>query len=93
MIGAIPWIPMQNRKALNPTLATSYNGDYGMIPVPELGTNIAIHSYGERADNSAVNGETQDVTINIELSIDFGFVPAPLSVSTETVIFTSGILA
>jgi len=96
LVGAIPWIPMENRKALSPQLALSNNGDYGSVAIPGLGVDFAIHSYAERADNSAVNGETQDLTINVELSVDFGFVPAPLSTfrgANDSVIYTSGILA
>lgn len=96
LVGAIPWIPKQNRKALNPALALSNNGDYGFVSIPDLGIDFAIHSYAERADNSAVNGETQDLTINVELSVDLGFVPAPLGAlrgANDSVIYTSGILA
>lgn len=96
LVGAIPWIPMENRKGLDPVLATSYNGDYGSFSIPDLGVDFAIHSYGARADNSALNGQTQDVTINVEVSVDFGFVPAPVSTfrgANDSVIFTAGVLA
>lgn len=96
LVGAIPWIPVENRKALDPALALTFNGDYGSFSVPEVGVDFAIHSYATRADNSAVNGQTQDLTINAEVSVDFGFVPAPLGAlrgANDSVIYTSGILA
>jgi hypothetical protein len=92
LVGAIPWIPKQNRKALNPQLAVSYNGDHGSFMVPELGMEFAVHSYAQRADNSAANGYSQDLTIEVEVSIDLGYVSAPTSVANSSVVFSAGIL-
>jgi hypothetical protein len=92
LVAAIPWIPKQNRKALNPIGALSYNGDYGMFNIPELGIDFAIHSYAARADNSASNGYTQDLTINVEVSVDLGYVSAPTSVADSSVVFGAGML-
>jgi len=75
----LPWIPKQNRKPLDPTKAMSYVGDYGSISVPELGVDLAIHSYADRANTSSSNGQTQDVILYQEISIDMGYVSAPLS--------------
>jgi len=96
LVASLPWIPVQNRKAMNPVLATSYNGDYGSFTVPEFpGVDFAIHSYAERADGSASNGYTQDVVIQVEISVDWGYVSAPLSTfrgSSESPVFSSGVL-
>lgn len=95
LVSMIPWMPKQNRKSLNMEKAMSYNGDYGMISVPEMGVDYAIHSYAERADNSALNGETQDLTLNFEISIDFAYASAPLSDfrgANDSVVYTAGVL-
>ena len=91
----IPWIPKQNRKPLDPEKAMSFNGDYGQISIPEMGVNYAIHAYAERADNSANNGETQDLTMQFEISIDFAYASAPLSDfrgANDSVVYTAGVL-
>lgn len=95
LVASLPWIPKQNRKALNPSMAMSYNGDYGQLSIPELGVDFAIHSYAERANNAAVNGQTQDLTINVEVSVDWGYVSAPLSDfrgSDDSVVYSAGVL-
>lgn len=95
LVGAIPWVPLQNRKGLDPEKAMSYVGDYGQISMPNMaGMNVAIHSYGQRADGSASGGYTQDVVLEFELSIDMGFVQAPLSTfrgANDSVVFTAGV--
>lgn len=95
LVGIVPWIPVQNRKNLDPMRAMSFNGDYGQINVPGLNFPLAIHSYGQRADNTALNGQTQDVTIEIEVSVDLGYVSAPLSDfrgANDSVVYTAGVL-
>jgi len=78
MVAVIPWIPKQNRKSINPTLAMSYNGDSGSEMLPELGIQIAVHGYASRADTSASQGDAQDLLYQEELSVDIGYVSAPL---------------
>lgn len=68
-------------------------GDFGSFTVPEIGVTFADHIYAERADTSGMNGNTQDVVIQEEVSIDIGVVIAPLSTATETPIFSIGQLA
>lgn len=75
----IPWIPKQNRKALNPMKILDNVGDFGQIEVPEFGFPFAISAYSQREDNTSKNSVAQDVTIEYEVSIDMGFVNAPLS--------------
>jgi len=91
MAGIVPWIPKQNRKPLDPALAMSYVGDYGSFPVSVLDDkgnvaytlDIAIHAYAQRSDTSSsgtnTNGSKQDVTLEVELSLDMAYVSAPLS--------------
>jgi hypothetical protein len=86
LFGVLPWIPKQNREG-----SGDYNsvlGGYGSIPDP-LGTGLdyALHAYAQRADTSASNGDTQDVVMEFELSIDIAWLTAPLSVANETPIF------
>lgn len=87
LAGIIPWIPKQNRKALNPKDAMSFVGDFGSISVPVLddagntvySLDLALHSYAQRADASGSNGSAQDVEIEVEVSLDMAYVSAPLS--------------
>lgn len=93
LVGYIPWIPKQNRKSLDPALALSYNGDWGQITIPGIPVPLAIHSYAERADNSSANGYTQDLTIQMELSVDMAYVSAPLSTlrgANDSVVYAVG---
>jgi hypothetical protein len=87
LAGIVPWIPVQNRKTLDPDKAMSYNGDFGMVSVPIYDANgnqvysldFAIHAYAERADTSASNGSKQDIVMQVEVSLDLAYVSAPLS--------------
>jgi hypothetical protein len=94
LVAAVPWIPKQNRKPLDPVKALEYNGDYGQIEIPELpGIPIAIHAYAERADNGSYGGYTQDLTLQVELSIDLAYASSPLSTfrgSNDSVVYTVG---
>lgn len=95
LVANIPWIPPVNRKPLDPEKAMSYNGDMGSISVPELGVDFAVHAYSVRADASSSNGSAQDLVMYFEVSIDFGYVSAPLSTfrgSNDSVVYTAGVL-
>lgn len=78
-IGALTWIPKQNRLGVE----TSVNM-YSQIVNPFDGEAYAMHTYETRADGSATNGYTQDVTTEFELSLDVALTIAPLSTATET---------
>jgi hypothetical protein len=97
LVAVSPWIPKQNRKPLDPNKAMEYNGDYGMINTPSLpGVDIAIHAYAQRADNSALGGYTQDLTMEFELSVDMAYQSAPLSTfrgASDSVVYAIGQLA
>jgi hypothetical protein len=86
-VGIIPWIPVQNRKPLDPRKALEYNGDWGKITVPiydDKGNvaytlDFALHAYAQRADTSSENGNEQDLELEVEVSLDLAYLSAPLS--------------
>ncbi|MFM7854470.1 MAG: hypothetical protein ACKO96_21745, partial [Flammeovirgaceae bacterium] len=82
MIGMLDWIPQKNREGRTTTV-----NKYSAITNPFDGLQYAMHSYETRADDSANNGDVQDVVTQFELSIDLAHEVAPLSVATETPIF------
>lgn len=77
--GVLDWIPKQNREGK----VTSVN-TYGTLINPVDGLTYALHTYEERADESANNGQKQDVITQFELSIDLALEQAPLSVANES---------
>lgn len=80
-IGALTWIPVQNRQGVE-----TKENSYSSLINPFDGQQYAIHKYETRADGSAVNGYTQDVVTQFEVSLDVALEHAPLSVATETTI-------
>ena len=94
LVAIEPWIPKQNRKALDPVKAYEYNGDYGQIFVPSLpGVPFAIHAYSLRADNAALGGYTQDLQMEVEVSFDLAYVSSPLSTfrsASDSVVYAVG---
>ena len=86
-VGIIPWIPLVNRGNLDVRDAMSYNGSWGKVTVPILDAkgntaytlDFAIHSYATRADNSNKGGSKQDLTIEVEISLDLAYLSNPLS--------------
>lgn len=91
-VSALNWIPKQNRQGWG-----DYNsnvGGYGTFSY--MGHQFAVHGYAERADTSASNGDTQDVQMQFEVSLDSTFNKAPLSYTTgrtDSVIVEFGLLA
>jgi len=81
-IGALTWIPKQNREGVKTTVNM-----YGTVANPFDGQTYAVHSYEQRADGTATNGYTQDVLTEFQVSLDVALEKAPLSVATETTIF------
>ena len=75
---AINWIPKQNRQGWGDY--NSYVGGYGTFYF--MGFTFALHGYASRTDTSSSNGETQDVTLEFELSLDSSFNKAPLEYTT-----------
>ena len=96
LAAVIPWIPLQNRVPFNFAQGIDSIGTFGSISVPGIPFPIAVHMYAARADNTTKNGQTQDVTLEVEFSIDTGFAAAPLSTfrgSDDEVLYAVGQLA
>jgi hypothetical protein len=86
---ALNWIPKQNRTGWGDY--NSYVGGYGTFNF--MGYSFALHGYAGRSDTSASNGDSQDVTMEFELSLDSSFNKAPLSTiagRTDSVIVEFG---
>jgi len=56
------------------------------------GLKFAVHQYAAGADNEGAAGETQDVDVEVEISLDVAFAKAPMSTSNASPIFKTGIL-
>jgi hypothetical protein len=90
-IGILPWIPQLNRTGFGDTFQNG--GVYRSIPDPlGSGLTFAVHEYAAGADNSAASGETQDVDIEVEISVDLAPIIAPMSTSNLTPIVKGGLL-
>jgi len=90
-IGILPWIPQLNRSG------DGHPGDagglYTTIPDPlGSGLTFAVHEYYAGADNDSGAGETQDVNVHVELSVDLGPVEAPESTSNANPVYKFGVL-
>lgn len=77
--GALNWIPKENRNGEGSYM--DYVGGYGVFSF--LGYTFAVHAYAQRSNTSASNGDTQDVTMEFEVSLDSSFNAAPLSYTTN----------
>ena len=86
-VAGLPWIPKQNKQGSSSTVNT-----YGTILNPVDGQTYAVHSYEERADESATNGYTQDVRTEFEVSLDVAFEHAPLTTANETPLQAFGLI-
>jgi len=78
-VGALNWIPKQNRQGYGDY--HSYNFGYGTFEF--MGYTFALHAYEQRADTSASNGDTQDVQMEFELSLDTSYNKAPIDYKTS----------
>lgn len=89
--GILPWIPKENRMGWGDYNSTV--GGFGMMRDPfGLGLEFAVHGLAAAADTSADNGDTQDVVLNFELSVDIAAPISPLSVATETTVFEAALV-
>lgn len=91
-VAALNWIPKQNRQGWGDY--NNYTGGYGTFSF--MGYTFAVHGYAGRADTSAANGDTQDVLMEFEVSLDSSFNKAPLDYvtsRTNSVIIEFGQLA
>ena len=78
-IASLPWIPKQNREGKVTTVNT-----YSSMINPIDSLSYAVHSYETRADDTATNGYTQDVTTQVQVSVDIALDNAPIVVTGAT---------
>lgn len=79
MIAALDWIPVQNREGVD-----TKENMYSTMINPVDGLTYALHSYEQRADESAAGGYTQDVLTEVQISVDIDLEHAPLTTADET---------
>lgn len=90
-VGILPWIPMVNRSGFGNVFQNG--GSYSSMPDPlGSGLTFAVHQYASGSDTSNAGGETQDVTIETEISIDLAPVYAPMSTANASPAFKTGLL-
>lgn len=80
MVGAMPWIPRQNREGNSNFWPLAR---YGSFVNPVDGVTYAVHEFAAGADESANNGYTQDVKVEVEYSVDIAIEHAPLSTAND----------
>jgi len=78
-LATLDWIPVQNRQGI----VTSVN-KYGTLIDPNTGLTLASHSYEARANETANNGENQDVKVENQAFTYISFNHAPLTEADET---------
>ena len=76
---AMNWIPKENRQGVGDY--NSYVGGFGTFNF--MGYTFAVHGYAQRADTSSANGDTQDMGMEFEVSLDTSFNKAPISYTTN----------
>jgi hypothetical protein len=77
-VAALNWIPKENRQGYGDY--SSSVGGYGTFNF--MGYTFAVHGYSERKDTSGANGDTQDVGMEFEVSLDSSFNKSPLAYTT-----------
>lgn len=91
-IGILAWIPTLNRQGFGETFRVG--GRYSTIADPlGSGLTFAVHEYAVGADNQADAGETQDIDVEVEISIDLAPIIAPMSTANASPIFKAGQLS
>jgi len=91
-VGLESWIPRMNREGFgNPY---QNGGAYYTIEDP-FGTGLvfAVHEYAAGADNAGAAGETQDIDLQVEITVDTAPVKAIETTSNSTPIYKVGILS
>ncbi len=81
------WIPKQNREGVE-----TKENKYSTLINPVDGLTYAFHEYEERVDGTSINGYTQDVKTEYQLSLDTAFEIPPLSTVDETPIYAVGLV-
>ncbi len=92
-IGILPWTPPLNKTPGGYGSSGEAGGFYTTIPDPlGSGLTFALHQYKTGADNQSAAGQTQDIDIQMEMTVDLAPVEANTSTSNEYPIFKFGIL-
>lgn len=78
-VAVLDWIPVQNRQGI-----ITKENKYGTIIHPNTGLTLATHEYEARADESANNGQPQDVKFETQAFTYLSTNYAPLSTADET---------
>jgi hypothetical protein len=92
-IGILPWIPKLNRTpgGFGDTYASG--GFYYSIPDPlGSGLTFAVHEYATAADNASNAGETQDIDIQVEISVDYAPIIPTLSTANKSGVYKFGVV-
>ena len=90
-LGILDWIPEKNRTGFGDTF--QIGGLYTRMPDPfGSGLTFAVHKRAVAADNDSTSGETQDINIHTEISIDLAPIIATTSTANESSIYKFGIL-
>jgi len=90
-VGLEQWIPDLNIKGDGHP--NQLGGMYYSIPCPYgTGFTYAVHEIAVGADNNGAAGETQDVDVEVEISIDTAPVKAIMTTSNASPIFKAGLV-
>lgn len=90
-VGIIPWIPQLNRKGFGD--AGLAQGFYTTLEDPfGTGLQFAVHERYVAADNESSSGETQDVNVYVEISVDLAPIKALMSTANASPIFLFDVL-
>lgn len=90
--GILPWIPKLNRMGFGD--AGANGGFYTTLQDPfGTGLTFAVHERYVAADNEGTSGETQDVNVFVEISVDLAPLKAVMSTATASPIFRFDVLA
>lgn len=90
-VGILPWIPKLNRMGFGD--AGANGGFYTTLQDPfGTGLTFAVHERYVAADNHSTSGETQDVNVFVEISVDLAPLKALMSTSNASPIFRFDVL-
>lgn len=78
--GCIPWIPKQNRMGVQKGYWV-----YSAFNSPIDANTYAMYTYPTAVDGTSINGYTQDIQDQFEISLDLSFGKVDLSVANEEV--------
>lgn len=89
-VGLESWIPEMNKAGHGSPFQTG--GAYYSIDDPfGTGLRFAVHEYAVGADNQTLAGESQDIDINVEITIDTAPVKAIETTANSTPIYKVGV--